>query len=404
MTKIKNIYLYLSLLMLVVLASCNREEATLDLPNPADAPPSPNIGAFNLEGPVNSTNLVIDANGSDLAITWEATEAVSGGTVTYEWLLDVASGDFSAPLATITSDNSGQDAQLTVSQVAVDQILIDNGLNPGDGIDTKWTVRATEGTNVRLANAAFALTLNRTDPFVIRLANFPDLGSENVFVAGQFDQVGLAPSQWQQPGTNADLQLQQDTDGSYFIEFNVPDGVTSFEFKFFRATTSSPDWGDGEGTFTIDGGCSGAGNRTFVVDPSNKDVSFNVERWEQDACPTDLSVFKVTVGAGEVPADRGVFLAGQFGAVTGGDWQQPGTNSVLQMRQQDATTYYLALQMPAGSIEYKYFVASTSAPNWGNGAADASCGGTGNLSVTIVPGTTITDDNVPRFEGVGSCE
>lgn len=402
------IYPFITVFVIILLASCSREEATLELPNPTNVP-SDDITSFNLEGPDANANVVIDPNGDDIVITWEATESISGGTVTYEWLLDAIGGDFSAPLVTIPSDNSGIDNQLTITQATIDQLLIDNGLNSGDEIETKWTVRATEGSNFRMANSAFPLTLKRTDPFIIRLTNFPDLGGKEIFVAGEFQNAGVASGNWQEPGTNPDLKLQQDTDGSYFIELNIADGIASFQFKFFRVTPGDNDgdgsgWADGEGSFTITGGCSGAGNRTFNVDPNKKEVTFNVERWEQDACPTNLSVFKVTIEAGEVPADKGIFLAGQFGVNFGGDWQQPGTVSTLELRQEDATTYYLAIPIPAGTISYKYFVASTDAPTWDNGAADISCNGTGDLSVTIVPGTTITNDNVPRFSGVGSCE
>lgn len=407
-----HIYLFVVLCATVLFASCSREEADLDLPNPANIPSSDdpgaeNLGKFNLIGPETDANLAVDDISNTLSITWEA--SASTGTVTYEWLLDAPDGDFSAPIATISSDNAGSDNKLTIAQADVFNLLTDNGIDRGGSFSGKWTVRATEGTNTRLANTPFLISLEKkelpppSNVYTIRLVNFPDLNGEDVYVAGEFQKAGVssATGNWQTPGDNIDLKLQQDTDGSYFIELpNVPEDVTSFAFKFFRGT----GWDDGEQIYDINGDCAALpSDRVFMVNPDNRILTFNVERWQEDACPTDLSVFKVTVEAGEIPADKGIFLAGEFGADFGGVWQEPGTISTLQLRQENATTYYLAVSLPAGAMAYKYSVASTDAPTWDNGAADMSCNGLSDFSVTIVPGTTITNDNVVRFEGVGSC-
>lgn len=99
-----------------------------------------------------------------------------------------------------------------------------------------------------------------------------------VFIAGELDKVGMADGEWQQPGTNPDLEMTSKGDGVFEFEFNeiITEG---FEFKFFVVPSGvESSWGHGEQS-----ACgTGAPNRTFTADANVEDCTyeFEVEFWE----------------------------------------------------------------------------------------------------------------------------
>lgn len=96
---------------------------------------------FDLNAPANNLTLEVTGNRIRTAdISWTS---AGTGSVSYEWLIDVPGGDFSNPLATVNSNNSGADTLLNLGYTAIENLLIANGLNIGDTIDAIWDVRAT---------------------------------------------------------------------------------------------------------------------------------------------------------------------------------------------------------------------------------------------------------------------
>lgn len=125
---------------------------------------SDSIRNFNLLFPANNASLTIEGAGStSLDIRWNAATYTGGAaSFTYQWMADLPTGDFSAPLVTIPSNNSGADTTLTLNFAAIAALLDANGIPQGVPAALKWTVRAsrTGSTDTKLASA-FNLTLTR---------------------------------------------------------------------------------------------------------------------------------------------------------------------------------------------------------------------------------------------------
>lgn len=123
------------------------------------------IANFALVSPANNTVLTVEgAQSTTIDIRWRAARW-TGGTAnfTYTWLLDLPTGNFSAPLAALPSNNAGADTVLTLTYVQIAALLDAAGVPQGLGVDLKWTVRAsrTGSTDVKLATQPFNLRLVR---------------------------------------------------------------------------------------------------------------------------------------------------------------------------------------------------------------------------------------------------
>jgi len=123
-------------------------------------PPTDTLSAFALLTPANNTSLTIQGSPTQTAsISWGAsTASVSTGTTNYTWLLDVPTGNFSAPVLAITA---GSSTSLNLPFGAIADSLTAKGITLGNTFTGKWTVRATNGSLVRLATAPFNISLTR---------------------------------------------------------------------------------------------------------------------------------------------------------------------------------------------------------------------------------------------------
>lgn len=123
------------------------------------------IANFALVSPANNTVLTVEgAQSTTVDIRWNAARWTGGSAnFTYTWLLDVPTGNFSAPIATLPSNNSGTDTVLTLTYGQIAALLDAAGVPQGSGVDLRWTVRAsrTGSTNTKLATQPFNLRLVR---------------------------------------------------------------------------------------------------------------------------------------------------------------------------------------------------------------------------------------------------
>lgn len=138
---------------------------------------------FSLLTPANNTTLNVNgAANQTVSVSWQSTRlnSVAGQIINYTWLLDLPNGNFSAPLASLASNNGGLDTNLTLTYGAIDTLLASNGVNVGVTVPLKWTVRATVqgGTQSKIA-APFNLTLIRGSVFPTSVAE------NNLFTAVQ---------------------------------------------------------------------------------------------------------------------------------------------------------------------------------------------------------------------------
>ncbi len=199
---------------------------------------------FNLLSPANNTTLTVNgAANQTVNINWQSTRlnSVVGHIVNYTWLLDLPNGNFSAPLASIPSNNSGLDTNLTLTYGAIDTLLMNNGVNVGVTVPLKWTIRANVqgGTQTKLASP-FNLTIVRGNVFPTSVAEnnlfgavqlYPNPTSEKLYIRYDLNQhsslqvevvnmIGKVVSQEQVPSTNngvLSIETAQLPEGVYFV-------------------------------------------------------------------------------------------------------------------------------------------------------------------------------------------
>jgi hypothetical protein len=206
----------------------------------------PALSAFDLVSPSSGTRLAIDNGslGSSVTIDWDAAVEPNGSPVTYEWLLDAPGGDFSAPLATIPSDNAGQDIALTLTIGAIDTLVTSLGVGEGDSIDAIWTVRATStpfSLEELSANGPFDLKIVR-DVMVIGLNTsiasevsiFPNPSNGVIMINDRnnivnsvviVDLVGSVVKNITELGTKTQIDLNEYSKGVYLVRLNTIKGM-----------------------------------------------------------------------------------------------------------------------------------------------------------------------------------
>lgn len=119
------------------------------------------IGAFALLSPEDGFELELMSGDpeTEVVISWE--EPLSNDTVTYTWHADNVDGDFSEPLLSIPSDESGTETTLTLNFQTIDTALSGLGVEEGETAELIWTVTAETDGSVRFANEPFNLSITR---------------------------------------------------------------------------------------------------------------------------------------------------------------------------------------------------------------------------------------------------
>ncbi|MCK3685946.1 SusF/SusE family outer membrane protein [Maribellus sp. YY47] len=145
----KKIINYIGFIALIaMLSSCMEEVGDFTVNGEA-------ITGFELQGPDNNDTIKINT----LALTetyvfeWAAAESGLESPIVYTILFDAADGDFSNPIWTKLSDNSGADAKATLTFDELKQIHAAAG---GSGVASlKWNVKAENGSpNVKMGQVA----------------------------------------------------------------------------------------------------------------------------------------------------------------------------------------------------------------------------------------------------------
>ena len=110
--------------------------------------------------------------GSDVRFEWSPSIAEDNGFVSYELLFDRENGDFSQPLAAMTSQLTGSQTYLSVSAKELNTVARAAGLGTRETGNLRWTVRASKGINGSVYTESRLLcvtTMNSMSPLPQRI-------------------------------------------------------------------------------------------------------------------------------------------------------------------------------------------------------------------------------------------
>jgi len=149
-----NLIKYILLIAIVtIFASCNEDVGDFTVKGES-------ITAFELSGPENNDSVKINtgALSEPYTFSWAKAESGLGSPVKYTLVFDLPDGDFSQPLWSKVSDESGSLNHATLTFEELKQIYTKAG-NSGD-ISLKWNVKAENGSpNSKMGQVANLLKL-----------------------------------------------------------------------------------------------------------------------------------------------------------------------------------------------------------------------------------------------------
>lgn len=134
--------------------------------------------------PADERYTVLQSSGS-LYFEWEPAHAEDNSVVYYDVLFDTPDGDFSNPLYTVTSDDSGLSAGATLTHKTLNKILSLMGVKPAAEGTLKWTVRSNRGLNFMVAETSRTLTM-------VRINSVDDLEGGVLYITGEGAEAGQA--------------------------------------------------------------------------------------------------------------------------------------------------------------------------------------------------------------------
>lgn len=121
------------------------------------------LNSFSIE----SINDIVILNSVDTAaeviISWNPAESGLESLVSYTWYAYEQGENIADALLVLPSDNDGTATTITFTNIALDNILAEAGLEPGDELSLNWTVSATNGDVLKFA-----------EPSVVTLRRFED--------------------------------------------------------------------------------------------------------------------------------------------------------------------------------------------------------------------------------------
>ncbi len=206
---------------------------------------------FSLLSPTDGTALTVEGNGTNtIDITWES----AGEGATYTWLLDAQGGDFSSPIITVPSNNSGSETTLTLDLATIESVLEGAGVTQGNSVDLIWKIHAFGGTDslpstetwaIELTNGAVANAFDLTFPADGFAATIQDDANQNITItwensgegvtygwlldvaSGDFTNPVVGPLASNNSGADAALTLDFATIYSVLVAAGVPEGGTA---------------------------------------------------------------------------------------------------------------------------------------------------------------------------------
>lgn len=207
---------------------------------------------------INDFDLLTPPDGFAATIQGDPTQTVeviwnsaSTGNANYTWLLDVQGGDFSNPVVTVPSNNSGADTSLTLDFATINSVLVGAGVQPGNAIDLIWTVKVKGGGESLLANE-FNLELPRgviTSTTEISVSDelkvYPNPATQFINVSGNFngaENISIIDVTGKvrdfvmntNTGNNIELDVTNLPNGLYFISISSNENTAIKSFVVNR--------------------------------------------------------------------------------------------------------------------------------------------------------------------------
>ena len=186
--------------------------------------------------PADAKSVVLQSSSSaSLYFEWEPSLAEDGGAVLYEVVFDKTNGDFSDPLAIITSDNNGAMNHATISHKTLNQIAASAGVESAETGTLKWTVYASKGIFPVKAQEDRTLTITR-------LAGFAEVPAQ-LYITGEATEVGGELSKA--------MQMKKVADGEFEIYMQLTAGQS---FQFVSSNAGTPTTYSLQGEKLVEGG------------------------------------------------------------------------------------------------------------------------------------------------------
>jgi len=194
------------------------------------------LGTFDLLSPANNSTVTLGGDPTQkVVIEWSTSEALNGGAApSYSFLLDVPTGDFSAPLF---SFSAGTDTTTSFTYKQLADALAAN-LPVGGSIDLQWTVKADNGGQEEWAQSKFLITFERnildglvSATQVARIFPNPANGVIHVQMEGAANQMSLIDMTGKvvysnaQPSANQEINISTLNNGVYVLQI-VQNGKT----------------------------------------------------------------------------------------------------------------------------------------------------------------------------------
>ncbi|MES2560547.1 MAG: T9SS type A sorting domain-containing protein [Bacteroidota bacterium] len=108
------------------------------------------LGSFTLIAPQANDTLILSDTTTMITFNWGKAKSFSSTAATYTLMLDTFPGNFTTPVFEIPSMNAGNDSLLSLTSMALSNLLI---LNPFVTYKAIWKVRATLGSYTGYSNS-----------------------------------------------------------------------------------------------------------------------------------------------------------------------------------------------------------------------------------------------------------
>ena len=214
-----NIFLALPVSLGLILTGCGKDDHELN----TNLQP-----VARLNAPVADKYIKLQpATSATVSFEWDQARAEDGSLVLYEVAIDKDGGDFSNPIAKITSDGGGVQNKLTLSHKDLNSIAGKAGIAALATGKLKWTVNASKGYNILPAAESRTIEVERPNGF----AEIP----VDVFLTGDATEAGADLAQA--------VKLKSTAPGVFEIYTSLKDG----KYKFVDRNTGTPT------TYFIDG-------------------------------------------------------------------------------------------------------------------------------------------------------